>query len=81
MLQSGSPPGRSVRSTRGVFATLLCSFILQAVWRFWVALSPFRPFAHTPPRRHAPLISLHPHSPVHRRGPSYQRCLPRDTLA
>jgi hypothetical protein len=37
MLQSGSPPGGGVRSTRGVFATLLCAFlILRAFWRFWV---------------------------------------------
>jgi hypothetical protein len=42
MLQSGSPPGRSIRSTRGGFATLLCSFlVLHPLWRFRV--TPRRP--------------------------------------
>ena len=75
---------RSVRSTRGVFATLLCSLSFKrsvVSGSLVLAPSPHRPYALSPTRRHAPLISLHLHSPVHRRGRWYQRCLPRDTPA
>jgi hypothetical protein len=41
---AGRLPWCSVRSTRGLFATLPCSFlILQALWRFWVTRRRRRP--------------------------------------
>src|ERR1700678_1380887 len=52
-----------IRSTRGLFAILLCSFlILQALWRFWVTRP--RPRDSVAQRRPKPINSLNRELPA-----------------